>query len=69
MKKIKSWFSNIKNIFKNIGFLSSFSWKIGKGLYFISIISIFLGTVTPFVYLYFPKFILDELAGFWFIAY
>ena len=63
MKKIKLWFLNIKNILKNIGFLSAFSWKIGKGLYFISIISIVLGTVTPFVYLYFPKFIIDELAG------
>ena len=46
---------------KNISFLFSYSWNISKRRFGAAVIQIFLNTVEPFIYLIFPKFIIDEL--------
>ena len=48
---------------KNMIFLFKHSWYMSKRSFIVAIIDIVLGTVNPFIYLIFPKLIVDELTG------
>ncbi len=54
MKKISS-------LFKNLSFMLTYSWRIAKNIYGFTFLKIILDTATPFLNLWFPKMILDEL--------
>jgi len=54
---MKKFFKALKNLF----FMLSYSWKTAKNIYFFTFIKIILDTATPFLNLWFPKIILDEL--------
>lgn len=48
---------------ENIRFLFKYSWDIDKQRFAAAGINIVFNTVEPFIYLVFPKFIIDELVG------
>lgn len=50
-------------IFKNIGFMFRYSWRLAKLEYLFAIISTVMASVQPFVLLIIPAKIMDELAG------
>lgn len=50
----------IKNL-KNLSFMFSYTWKRAKDIYLFTFLKIILDTATPFLNLWFPKLILDEL--------
>ncbi|MCI8371426.1 MAG: ABC transporter ATP-binding protein [Lachnospiraceae bacterium] len=53
----------IKHAVSNVFFLISKTFHFAKGQYFLSGFSFIWNTLTPFVNLYFPKWILDALMG------
>lgn len=55
--------SIIKKVFLNLMFMFNFSWKIAKSRFFISTANIIVNSITPFIYLIIPKYILDELGS------
>lgn len=63
LKNIKRKISNFVKILKNIFFMVKMSWRYCKSRYFYAIIDIAISTLTPFIYLILPKFIIDEVAG------
>ena len=50
----------IKNL-KNLSFMFTYTWKRAKDIYLFTFLKIILDTATPFLNLWFPKLILDEL--------
>ncbi len=62
-KKIESWFDNFKQALYNIGFMFKYSWKVAKIVYLFAIINVIIQSISPFVYLIIPKYIIDELGG------
>ena len=63
LKKINKKKSDFIRIFKNIIFMIKGAWKYCKSRYFYAVIDIVISTITPFIYLILPKFIIDEVAG------
>ncbi len=48
---------------KNMIFLFKYSWSISKKSFATAILEIVFDTINPFIYLIFPKLIVDELTG------
>lgn len=53
---------NIKRVWNNVSYLLKTSFEMFKGLYFLKAFQSIFSTIVPFVNLYFPKWILDELS-------
>ena len=51
------------NSFQNIWYLFKRGWVYEKRLYLLNIILIILQSISPFIMILFPKYILDELTG------
>lgn len=52
-----------KMILSGILFTIKFSWSISKLNFFLLVINIVVSSIKPFILLYIPKFIIDELTG------
>ncbi len=63
MRNIKLVFASIKHIANNMHFLLKTSFRMFKQMYFLTGFKSIFSTVAPFINLYFPKYILDELAA------
>ena len=53
----------LRFIFSNILFTFRYSWKISKLNFLLVAINIAVSSIKPFILLYIPKFIIDELTG------
>lgn len=53
----------IKKVFANLWFMLRFSWGISRSLFFMTAVSVVVRSVTPFLFLILPKYIIDELSG------
>lgn len=53
----------VKEFIVNIAFMFRYSWKVAKIVYLFAVVDIIIQSISPFVYLIIPKYIIDELAG------
>jgi len=53
----------IRHLFSNLVYMTRVTYQFAKGQYYLSVFLFVWSTVTPFVNLFFPKWILDELTG------
>ena len=63
MKNIGHLCKKCKTIFKNIGFMFQYSWRLAKLQYLFAIVNTIMTSIQPFVLLIIPSKIIDELAG------
>lgn len=59
---MKRAIKNIKRVWDNVSYLLKTSFGMFKGLYFLKAFQSIFRTIVPFINLYFPKWILDELS-------
>ena len=62
-EKLINKIREINKVLINLGVMFKFSWKVSKSRFFVASVYMIINSVTPFLFLILPKYILDELGG------